>query len=256
MTAMNWPGFYTLLRRETYRFLRLFRQTIIPPLITTLLFILIFGFSLGANIREIHGFPYIIFIIPGLAQNGILTNAYANSSTSLFMARLERSIENLLIAPLNYIHIVLAFILGATLRGLTIGYATLLISSFFYDIPLPHPALLFFSWTLSSALFGALGLMSALLAESWDHIALFTNFVITPFIYLGGTFYSVNMLPEFWRKVSYFNPIFYCIDSTRYAMLGASDVPAGYSFALIAALTVLSILACTLMFKKGYKLVH
>jgi ABC-2 type transport system permease protein len=172
-------GFYTLLRRETYRFFRLFRQTIVPPLMTTLLYILIFGYSLGGHIKQVKGFDFIVFILPGLAQLGIITNAYANSSTSLFMARLERSIENVLIAPLSYLHIVLAFILGSVFRGLTVGYATLLIARFFMEFPMPHPFLLLASWSLSCVFFGALGVASALIAESWDHISLFTNFVIT-----------------------------------------------------------------------------
>lgn len=252
----NWTGFLTLVRRETYRFMRLFRQTLIPPLMTTLLYILVFGVSLGSHIKSVKGFDFIVFILPGLAQLGLITNAYANSSTSLFMARMERSIENVLIAPLSYLHIILAFILGAIFRGLTVGYATLFIARFFIDFPMPHPFLLFFSWTLSCAFFGALGIASALLAETWDHISLFTNFVITPFIYLGGAFYSVDMLPEFWRKVSHLNPIFYCIDSSRYAVLGVSDAPVALSFAVIGTLAVLSIATCTVMVRRGYRLVN
>lgn len=253
---MNLRGFYTLLSREVYRFTRLFRQTIIPPLITTLLFILIFGYSLGSHIREIQGVSYIVFILPGLAQLGIISNSYANSSTSLYMARMERSIENLLIAPLSFIQIVMAFIIGSVLRGLTVGYATLFIAQFFIDFPMPHPFLLFFSWTISSALFGALGLVSALLAESWDHIALLNNFILTPLIYLGGTFYSINLLPEFWQKVSYFNPIFYCIDSTRYAILGISDNAPLTSYSIIVVFAVISIALSVWMIKKGYKLIN
>ena len=146
----NWTGFLTLVRRETYRFMRLFRQTIVPPLITTLLYVLVFGVSLGSHIKEIKGYSFIVFIVPGLSQLGLITNAYANSSTSLFMARLERSIENVLVAPLSYLHIVLAFIIGAILRGLTVGYATLLIARLFVEFPLPHPFLLLLSWILSS----------------------------------------------------------------------------------------------------------
>lgn len=252
----NWTGFITLVRRETYRFVRLFRQTLVPPLMTTLLYILVFGVSLGSHIKSVKGFDFIVFIVPGLAQLGLITNAYANTSTSLFMARLERSIENLLIAPLSYLHIILAFILGAIFRGLTVGYATLLIARIFLEFPMPHPLLLLLSWTLSCAFFGALGIASALLAETWDHISLFTNFVITPFIYLGGAFYSVDMLPDFWRDVSRLNPIFYCIDSTRFAILGISDAPIASSFAVIGSLAVLSIAACTMMVRRGYKLVN
>lgn len=252
---MNIRGFYTALARETYRFIFLFRQTVLPPLITTLLFILIFGYSLGSSIKEINGHPYIVYILPGLAQLGIITNSFSNSSFSLYMSRLEKSVENILIAPLNFFQITLAFIIGGVLRGLTVGFATLFMAAFFVDFPLPHPILLISSWILTSLFFSSLGVIIGILSETWDHLAAVSNFVITPLIYLGGTFYSVKMLPPFWQKVSYFNPIFYCIDLTRFTILGQSDTNWVYSFVFISFLSIITLTASTTLIKKGYKLI-
>jgi ABC-2 type transport system permease protein len=243
------------MRRETYRFARLFRQTIVPPVINTVMYILIFGYSLGASIRKIDGHDYIIYILPGLAQLGVINNAYANTSTSIFMARLERSIENVLVAPLHYLEIVIALMLGGILRGLTVGAATLAISAIFVDLPMPHPFWLLISWVLTSALFSALGFISALMAENWDHIALFTNFIITPAVYLGGTFYSVKTMSPLWQSVMKLNPIFYCIDSTRFAILGGSDSDLSLSFGIIAVLGLIAIAISVQMIKRGYKLI-
>lgn len=247
--------FFALAHREVYRFLRLSRQTIIPPVLSTLMFILIFGFSLGSSIRQIQGFDYIVFILPGLAQMGVINNAYQNSSTSLFMGRMEHSIENLLVAPLSYIEIVLAFLVGCVMRGLTVGAATLFMASFFVDFPFPHFGWLLISWTLTAALFGSMGIVFGLLAERWDHIALFGNFVLMPLIYLGGTFYSVKMLPPFWEKISYLNPVFYAIDTTRYAVLGVSEFGWQRSFFFTLGLTLLFVGVSIQLFRRGYKLI-
>ena len=253
---MNLIPFYTLVYREGYRFLRLFRQTVIPPVLTTLLFILIFGYSLGSAIKNIEGFDYIIYILPGLAQMGVIFHAFQNSATSLFMARMERSIENFLVAPLNYIQIVMSYVLGSIMRGLTVGIATLLVSSLFVDFPMPHLGWLLLSWILTAALFGTIGVIAALMSESWDHIALFGNFILMPLVYLGGTFYSINMLPPFWRNVSYFNPIFYAIDTTRWAILGKSDVIWYNSFLIMTVMTIVLVSICVLMFRRGFKLIN
>ncbi len=253
---MNFIGFTTLIERECYRFIRLFNQTVLPPFITTVMFILIFGYSLGSHIREIDGFTYIIYIIPGLVQLGVITNAYANSSTSLYMARLERSIENMLVAPLHYFQIVTAYMLGALLRGMVVGLTIIIGSSFFIDLPIKHPGLVLLSLFLTSIFFGGLGIISALWAESWEKMATFTNFIITPFVYLGGTFYSVKLLPPFWHQVSLFNPIFYCIDLTRFGFLGASDAPLWFSLLSLTLAAAIVYGFCIYLFWKGYKLVR
>lgn len=253
---MNTIGFQTLIEREFHRFARLWNQTITPSLISTLMFILIFGYSLGSRIQEIHGFPYITFILPGLILMGVVNNAYANASTSLYMARLERSIENVLCAPLNRFEIVTAYIVGGILRGSVVGLTILTVSVFFVKFPFPHPILFLADLILTSILFAGLGLLSALWAESWEKIALFTNYFITPLTYLGGVFYSIHMLPPFWQKVSYFNPIFYSIDLARFSFLGVADTSPALGLSLITAMALIVYAVCVTLFWKGYKLVR
>lgn len=246
--------FRTLVIRECYRFLRLSRQTIFPPLLTTLLFILIFGYSLGTRIREIEGFPYILFILPGLASMGTITNAYANSSTSLFMARMDYSMENMVAAPLSNFQLVASLVLGGLFRGLVVGILPLLISIPMVGLPVHSWPQIILVLSLTSIFFSCLGIISALWSEGWDNIATFTNFVITPFVYLGGVFYSIHMLPAFWQKVSLANPIFYLVDAMRYAVLGVSDMPYALSLGLLTALALMSYLLCVYLFRIGYKI--
>jgi len=253
---MNWIGFYTLIEREFARFIKYSRQTVAPPVITTVMFILIFGYSLGSRIREVSGFSYIVYILPGLIQMGVIMNAYANSSSSLYMARLERSIENLMVAPLHHFQIVSAFIIGGLLRGLVVAAVVTGVSALFVDFPFQSGFIIFVSLFFTSVLFSCLGLITGLYAESWESMATLTNFVITPFIYLGGVFYSINMLPPFWSKVSQFNPIFYSVDLTRYGFLGQSDAPVWFSLSLLISLSVIAFVACVIMFRRGYKLVN
>lgn len=249
-------GFLTLIEREFYRFMRLFNQTVLPPLITTVMYILIFGYSLGTRIQEIKGFSYIIFIVPGLVQLGVITNSYANSSTSLYMARLERSLENMLVAPLPYLQIVSSYLMGAILRGMVVGLSIFSMSKFLVGVPVFHPVLFFTSMALTSIIFGSLGIISAIWAESWERMATFTNFVITPFVYLGGTFYSVDLLPSFWRDVSFFNPIFYAIDLFRFACLGVSDVDPWKSMTLLSVAAVVLVTICVALFQRGAKIIR
>ncbi len=248
-------AFFTLVIRECYRFLRLSRQTLFPPIVTTLLFILIFGFSLGSRIREIEGLPYILYILPGLAAMGNITNSYANTSTSLFMARMDYSIENLVAAPLSNFQLVTSFILGGWFRGILTGVLPLLISIPMVKLPVQNWPAVFLVLSLSSIFFSSLGIVSALWSEGWDNIATFTNFVITPFVYLGGVFYSIEMLPPFWRKVSLFNPIFYIVDALRHAVLGVSDLSWQLTWSILGAFALGSFLLCVYLFRIGYKLV-
>lgn len=253
---MNLTGFLTLIDREFYRFIRISKQTVVPPLITTVMFILIFGYSLGSRIREISGFSYVIYLLPGLIQMGVITNAYANSSTSLYMARLERSIENLLTSPLHYFHIVTAYMIGGLLRGLVVGGTIMACSTIFVDFPYTSWWLILFGIVTTSIIFSGLGIISGLYAEHWDHIAIFTNFIITPFVYLGGVFYSIQMLPDFWKTVSLFNPIFYSIDLVRYGFLGIADAPIWLSITILFTAMVIVYTVCVYLFWKGYKLVN
>jgi ABC-2 type transport system permease protein len=252
----NLTGFNALVRRECYRFARLSGQTIAPPIITTLLFIFIFGFSLGSRIREIEGVSYIFYILPGLAAMGVITNSYANTSTSLFMARMDRSLENILSCPLSNLQLVTAFTIGGLLRGMVIGIITLLVAILTVHLEVRHWLYTLLVLAFASVFFSSLGILSALWSEGWDQIASFTTFIITPFIYLGGVFYSIRMLPGFWQKVSFFNPIFYLVDALRYAVLDRSDVPWNVSLAVLTAMAAVSFAFCVYLFKIGYKLVR
>lgn len=249
-------GFFTLIERECYRFARLSKQTILPPIITTLLFIFIFGFSLGSRIHEIDGFRYIIFILPGLATMGVVTNAYANTSTSLFMAKMDRSVENILAAPISYYQIATAMMIGGLIRGILIGSITLGISMLSVGMPLVHPFWTLLILMLNSILFASLGIISGLWSESWDQIATFTNFIITPFVYLGGVFYSIHMLPPFWQKLSLANPIFYLVDALRWCVLGKGDIPFHFSLIFILSVSAITYWICLTLFKNGYKLIR
>lgn len=247
--------FLTLIERECARFVRYARQTVVPPLVTTIMFILIFGYSLGSRISEISGFSYIIYILPGLIQMGVITNAYANTSTSVFMAKLERSIENLIVSPLNFFQITTAYLIGGMMRGLAVGLVTIISAAFIVDLPLHHYGFILLSLVITSLLFSGLGIISGLQAESWDQIATFTNFIITPLVYLGGVFYSITMLPPFWHQASLFNPIFYSIDLLRYGFLGIHDAPPWQATLVILAMATIVYGLTLFLFWRGYKII-
>ena len=247
-------AFWTLTRREVGRFLKLWRQTVFPPILSALLYILIFGEALGSRIQLIDGWPYTEYILPGLAMMGVLTSSYANSSSSLFVAKHEEYINDVLIAPLSYWEVVLAYTLGAMVRGLIVGVLILGVGVVAADLPIAHPFMAIAFLIVVSALLACAGLVMALWAESWDHVMLLLNFLITPLVFLGGVFYSIHMLPPFWRGVSLFNPIFYMINGLRYGVLGVSDASPGWSLALSVALAG-GLFAWTVhLFRIGYKL--
>lgn len=244
---------WALLRRECYRFLRLASQTIVPPIVTTLLFILIFGYSLGSQISELHGFPYIVFILPGLAAQGVIINAYTNTATSLYMARFDHTIENWLSSPLSAFQLVVALISGGVARGMIVGLLTIGVAYFLIDLPLVHPFGIVLWTFLLAVVFACGGIVSGLYADGWDHLATVTNFVLTPITYLGGVFYSVQLLPEPWRSISRVNPVWYCIDGMRAMTLGASDIPWWRTLLLITALSLAGVGLCWYLLKIGWR---
>lgn len=247
-------SFWTLTRRELRRFLSLPNQTIFPPVLTALLYILIFGYSIGSQIRHMNGFPYIVYILPGLIMMGVVKSGYSNSTTSLFIARYENFIQDLLVSPLSYLKIVGAYIIGATTRGLIVGLLSLTVGLLCVDLPVAHPFATLLFLTLTAATFGAFGLLVGLWAERWDNIAVFLNYLITPLIFLGGVFYSLESLPPFWQRVSLFNPLFYMVDGFRYALLGVSDVSPLISLAVISFLFLSTSGIALHLFRIGWKL--
>jgi ABC-2 type transport system permease protein len=251
---VNWIGFWTLLRRETARFLVLWRQTVLPPILSSVLYILIFGYSLGSRIREIHGFPYTEFILPGLAMMGIMNAAYSNSSSSLFMAKREYYLNDILIAPISYWETVLAFMAGAMLRGFLVGAVILATGASLAHLPWSHGIYAFAIMALVSALLSCVGLILGLWAQTWDNVMLAVNFFITPLVFLGGVFYSIEMLPPFWRTLSHFNPLFYMINGMRYGVLGVADASPALSLALTALLTAGAFALTVGLFRTGYRI--
>lgn len=247
-------GFWTLTWREMGRFLVLWRQTVFPPILSALLYILIFGEALGSRIRLIDGYPYTEYILPGLAMMGVMTSAYANSSSSLFIAKHEEYIKDVLIAPLSYWEVVLAYTIGAMVRGLIVGVVILAVGAVAGDLPIRHVWTALAFLIVVSALLSCAGLIMALWAESWDHVMLLLNFVITPLVFLGGVFYSVHMLPPFWERVSLFNPIFYMINGLRYGILGVADASPALSLVLSAGLAAALFGWTVHLFRTGYRL--
>lgn len=244
----------TLIKREINRFLRIWTQTLIPPMLTSTLFILIFGYSLGSRISEVGGVSYLEFILPGLLMMGVIMSAYAATSFSLFIQKFHGSIQELLVAPIAYWQIIAGFTISAMLRSLLVGLGILLVSLLFTSVQIYNIFILLAFILLVSMLFSFAGIATALWANNFDQMSIFSTFLITPLTYLGGVFYSINMLPSFWAKIARFNPILYMVDGFRYGFIGVSDIPVIYSFAIVLALTGIFFTICVYMFKTGYKL--
>lgn len=251
MRTQNWIAFWAITRHEITRFLRIWGQTIVPSAITMSLYFIVFGGLVGNRIGTMHGFSYAQYITPGLVMLSVITNSYTNVSTSFFLAKFVRSIEELLVSPVTSNVILLGYITGGILRGIVIGALVILISLFFTHLSIAHFGIMLFVIILSSALFSILGLINALYADNFDQIAMIPTFVLTPLTYLGGIFYSVQMLPAFWQTVSHFNPILYMVNTFRYGMLGQSDVNVAASLAVLTLVTLLAYSLAWWLLEKG-----
>ena len=244
-------SFRTLLSREVLRFTRVWMQTIIPPLLTSLLYVVVFGVALGARIREVDGIPYLEYILPGVAFMSLITGSQMNSSWSVFDAKRERYIDEVLIAPMSDFQIALAYSLGGTLRGVLMGAGVFVVGAPFVGVDIAHPALLFLIGVLSAFTFSALGTMVGALATRIEHISFLTSVVIQPLAFLGGVFYSVGMLPDGLRIATLFNPIFHTVDAARYAALEVSDLTPYPTIAVVFLLAVLSFLGAWWAINRG-----
>ncbi len=247
-------GFWTLVQRELVRTYKIINQVIWPPIITTILYVLVFGLGLGSRVQNVQGVPYASFLIPGLIMLQVIDQTYGETSSSLFQGRFMNSIQELLVAPLSAIEIVTGYIVSSILRAFIIA---LLITGvgFVMVHTMPHNWSIYVLMTvLVAALFGGIGIIFGLLAEKFDHIAVFTTFVITPLVFVGGVFTSMQFLPPLVRRVSLVNPMFYMIDAFRYAFTGRSDVPVALSIAIVASLALLALGVALRMTAVGYKL--
>lgn len=242
------------MEREILRYLKVWTQTIVPPVITAMLFIFIFGVSLGDRIRTIDGVPYLQFIAPGLVMNGIINASYSNTSSSLYDSRIRGYLNDVLTAPISDFELALAYIIGATSRGMLVGGATLIGIALFTDMPWTAvPVVLYYALTVS-VIFASLGAWFGIWGDRWDHVFAPITFGLTPLTFLGGVFYSIKMLPGFWREVSYFNPIFYMVDGIRYGMVGIHDAAILPGAIGVGVAAVLAFLLTVHLFRKGYKI--
>ncbi len=253
---MNWVGLNTLIQREVGRFFSVYRQTVLPGLISSALYIMIFGFTLEQRISEIQGIPYTLFILPGLIMMNTLTNATANTSSSMLQMKLLQQLPDLLTAPLSGLEISIAYIIGGTIRGIVNGVLVLLLGVFLIDMPVIDPfGTLGFIFLVSWA-FASMGLFLGQLAENWDQLAMMQNFFLTPLSFLGGVFYSIKMLPEWAQNLSLVNPIYYMINGIRYTILGVSDSSVLISFVMAVILTLIFTFAAILLMQSGKKIKH
>ncbi len=232
--------FRTLLSREVLRFTRVWMQTIVPQLLTSLLYLVVFGIALGGRIKQIDGIPYLEYILPGIALMSLITNSQMNSSWSVFDAKRERYIDEVLISPMSDLQIALAYSLGGTLRGVVMGAGVFLVGAPFVGVGIAHPGLLLLIGILAAFTFSAFGTMVGALATRVDHISFLTNVVIQPLAFLGGVFYSVEMLPSSLRIATLLDPIFHMVDAARYATLQASDLNVLPTLGVIFLLAALS----------------
>lgn len=233
-------AFNTIVCKEIRRFLRIWPQTLLPPAITMTLYFVIFGELIGGRIGEMGGFTYMQFVVPGLIMMAVVTNAYSNVVSSFFGAKYQHSIEELLVSPVPNYLILLGFTIGGVARGLLIAVIVTLLSLFFSELSIHNLVITIAIVVMTAILFSLAGFINAVYANNFDDISIIPNFVLTPLIYLGGVFYSMDLLPDFWVGVSKINPMLYVINAFRYGVLGVSDVNIIWSFIMITLFTVMA----------------
>lgn len=233
MHTLYWTAFKSLLAKEINRFTRIWVQTLVPPAITMTLYFIIFGSLIGSRIGQMGGFSYMEYIVPGLIMMSVITNSYSNVASSFFSAKFQKNIEELLVAPVpNYV-IIAGFVMGGVVRGLLVGTIVTCVSLFFVDLQVQHWGIIIATVFLTSVVFSLGGLINAVFAKTFDDISIIPTFILTPLTYLGGVFYSISLLPEFWQGISKINPIVYMVNAFRYGFLGVSDVGIVTSFGVL-----------------------
>ncbi len=241
----------TLFLKEIFRFARIWIQTIIPSVVTVALYFIIFGNLIGSQLSDVKGYSYIDFIIPGMIMMSIITNSYANVVSSFYSSKFQKHIEEMLVSPMpNYI-IIWGFVSGGVARGIAVGIAVTITATFFSDLRFENVPLLILVTLLTCILFSLAGLINAIFANSFDDISLIPTFVLTPLTYLGGIFYSIDMLPEFWRLTSFANPILYMVDTFRASMLGVNDINIYISLMIIVGFTIILYSVAAVLLNKG-----
>ena len=228
-----WVAFMTIVSREIRRFTRIWGQTLLPPAITMTLYFIIFGNLIGSRIGEMGGFDYMEYIVPGLIMMSVITNSYSNVVSSFYSTKFQRHIEELLVSPVPNWVILSGYIIGGSVRGLGVGFIVTCLSLFFTDLQIHNLWVMISVVLLTAILFSLGGFINAVFANSFDDVSIIPTFVLTPLTYLGGVFYSINLLPDFWQGVSQLNPILYMVNTFRYGILGVSDINVVFAFSMI-----------------------
>jgi len=247
----NYNAFKTIVIKEFLRFIRIWIQTVLPPAITTALYFVIFGNLIGSQISDIEGYSYMDYIVPGVILMTVITNAYANVVSSFYSAKFQKSVEELLVSPVPNYLILAGYVSGGVARGLIVGVVVTMVAMYFSDFQVHSYAISIGIFILTAILFSLAGFINAIYANSFDDISIIPTFVLTPLTYLGGIFYSINMLPEFWQKLSLVNPILYMINSFRYGLLGISDTDLVTAVAIIISFIVALFSYSLYLLRKG-----
>jgi len=251
---MNWIACYTLFRKEKARFLKVWLQTVLAPVVTSLMYVVVFGHVLEGRVEVFDGVSYVAFLIPGLLMMSVIQNAFANSSSSMIQSKVMGSIIFILLPPFSALELFIAYISAAVFRGLMVGVGVFLLALFYVKVPVENIFIIVGFAFLGSYIMASLGLIAGMWAEKFDQIAAFQSFIIVPMTFLSGVFYSINSLPPFWSTVSKFNPFLYMIDGFRYGFFGQSDQPVELSFFVMLIAAVLLTIVCVTLLKRGYKL--
>jgi ABC-2 type transport system permease protein len=250
-TNLYLTAFTTIVIKEVKRFSRIWVQTILPSAVSMTLYFVIFGNLIGSRIGQMDGFNYIQYIAPGIIMMSIINNAYGNVVSSFFGAKFQRHIEEMLVAPIPNIIILSGYITGGVARGMMVGLVVTVVALFFTELHIEHPVTLITVVLLTSILFSLAGFINGIFAQKFDDITIVPTFMLTPLIYLGGVFYSINLLPEFWQLVSRLNPILYMVNAFRYGMLGVSDINIQTAFSIIIIFTIVLFYLCLYLLNKG-----
>ncbi|NIR58422.1 MAG: ABC transporter permease [Gammaproteobacteria bacterium] len=251
--TVNWRGLYTLFIKETLRFVKVTVQTLLTPIVTALLYLVVFYQVLEDRVQVYEGLSYTVFLVPGLIMMSVIQNAFANSSSSLIQSKMNGNLVFMLLAPISPWEFYIAFVGACILRGLMVGLGVYLVASLLVDLPLAEPGTVLVFGAMGSAVLGALGVIAGIGSDKFEQLAAFQNFLILPLSFLSGVFYSIHSLPAFWEQVSRFNPFFYMIDGFRHGFLGVSDVAPGMSALMVAGFLAGLSGLCLYLLHIGYK---
>jgi len=248
---LNWVGLKTIITKEVLRVLRIWVQTIVPPAITMTLYFIIFGNLIGRRIGTMDGFDYMQFIAPGLIMMSVITNSYGNVVSSFFSAKFGRHIEEMIVSPMSNATIIMGHVAGGVIRGLLVGTMVTVIALAFTNLSIEHPLITFSMILLTSIVFALAGFINAIFARKFDDISIIPAFVLTPLTYLGGVFYSISLLPDFWQQVSRGNPILYMVNAFRYGILGVSDISIETAYIIVCLFIAGLFTACLMLLNRG-----